>query len=319
MSRRNQQSPSQDRQSHSKGHRPRGRRDNTRPPQRRSSPDASTTESDDPTISRRDVLNTVGAVGVTSVGIMAAAGRAGPPSFGGGNSPCEEGALLAKYEVEDGEFVFEKGRDSLNIDGDEISLSITDTKEDSEILGFHWESNPAGIFDVTCVRVKTGEGVYEQCGDWRTSGDFHVQNHDDSDPLQAISWVSFCMSDVFWQVDFATDAAYPFDDDLDWTEHYEGGPFLAAAVKEESGIVNLKGSNFHDGVSLQGNEFDIDSGSVTARFTVEHEITLNLASFELPGPWKRSEIDGSSFLYQVKERTFEPGEVHELTVDIPHI
>jgi hypothetical protein len=177
---------------------------------------------------RRSVLRAIGAGGVGSVGLAGAVsgrsdGKGGPNGKGKPGSksssrtrhngcPCPDGqTLLAKYEVQDGEFVFEKGRETLGVDGDQFTFSevVTKNGEDDEIVGFDWDS---GSLCVTSVTVKYGpetetvdvcEDATDECDVIQnegcagsTCGSVAVEEY-------AVSYVAFCTR-VLWQLDLVT-------------------------------------------------------------------------------------------------------------------
>lgn len=304
--------------------------------------------------SRRALLKKVGAVAVASGGVFAAAGAGGKPDWAG-NGPCD-GALLAKYEVEDGEFLYEKG------EGDVLSFDIADTKDGDEILAFDWEvtglnylsglnvfqhpfSSTLSYLYISSVIVKTGDGTFHiqtNDSDENNMGEVDVRNLDDAGPNEAVSFVAFCY-DVYWQVDFATDEVVLSNIDSLTGEYtkpsaYSGDTrIMAAAVKHDAcppttgeglnhqcqnGIENPRYmKNGRHGVHITNSKFDISTGLVSVEFEVNRNnpIGMSLASFEMPGPWHSGEINGYSVLFDATEGTFAPGNTHEMTINIPTV
>lgn len=115
----------------------------------------------------------------------------GPPADAKNTCP-EDAAMLAKYEVEGGEFVYEKDSDYLEA-GDAFEFSVTETKDGDEVLAFE-VTDPEGVYDIYTLSVKTGDGVFRKEID-DTSGEFNAAEFDDSPPVQAISNVTTAIDD----------------------------------------------------------------------------------------------------------------------------
>jgi hypothetical protein len=298
-----------------------------------------------PPVTRRHVLRTIGAGSLlaTVPGTAAAEGNIGPlhdadetddqrtrAEPGGGDrsgqvkNTCPEGtALLAKYNLDDnGEFVFETGREELGIDGTEITISnvVTKPSEPSQVVGFDWD---AGVYDVHSVGVKFGTEVERwSLDDPATTGTIDVRDrYQGEQPIPAISNVIFCIR-VHWQVDFGIGpvlnpprygngsgdselvmAAFGRSPESDqYDENPAVGPYVT-----------------HKPIRILGepDRFDLSDGTATVRFAVigSESVPVHLASFETPGRFKGSEIR-SQVLLESAELVADPG-VHELEVPLP--
>lgn len=288
---------------------------------------------------RRNAIRMLGAGAlISSMGRVAAEGNIGsldePDDTVEGQPPnssdkpvqntCPEGTtLLAKYNLgEGGEFVFEKGRDGLGIDGTELTFSNLETKtsEPGEVLGFDWESD---VYDVHSVGVKFGNNVTRWTTDGeQTTGSVDIRERYEGDPVPAISNVIFCI-EVHWQVDFGlgpllTPPAYKSNGRAD--------DLLMAALGQDPesddyrrnpSISRLDGKP----VTVLGDpdQFDISGDTVSVMFSVtgSEPLELHLASFETPGPFEYEETS-SQVLFDSREVTLEPG-VHQLEISLPTV
>ena len=85
----------------------------------------------------------------------------GPPECVKNTCPGRT-VLLAKHEVKDGKFVFEKDGEYLKV-GDVFDLTIMDTKDGGEVLGFEVSNAEQvgdcneGVYNVHTLSVKTGD------------------------------------------------------------------------------------------------------------------------------------------------------------------
>jgi hypothetical protein len=296
-------------------------------------------------VTRRRVLRTIGAGSAlaTISGTAAAEGNIGP--LGGSNgthdpyartergigarsepveNTCPEGTtLLAKYNLDDsGEFVFETGREELDVDGSEITISnvVTKPSEPSQVVGFDWD---AGVYDVHSVGVKFGTEVERWSTDGAsTAGTVDVREMYQGDPpVPAISNVIFCVR-VHWQVDFGVG---PVLNPPNYGNDSEESELVLAAFgrSPEDGQYDENPAVgpyvTHRPIRIVGepDEFDISDGTATVRFAVvgSETVTVHLASFETPGPFTGSEID-SQVLFGSAETVAGPG-FHELEVPLP--
>ena len=276
-------------------------------------------------VTRRTILGVSG--GVIGAGALSSTvtangqGNSGGPPGGGppggppdGKNTCPEGTvLLAKYEVEGDEFVFEKDSDYLGV-GDAFDLTVTKTKDgdDGEILAFEIE-DPLGVYDIRTLSVKAGPNVFRKQID-DTDGEFDAEEFDDSPPVQAISNVLVCAR-VWWQVDFGRgEVPEPPDYDL------EDLPYAATGNGTEDTITNPSVNradfprfDYVDVVEPPGIEIDLDEGTATIEFKNNTAEQMHLASFETPGEFSLGEIEFQR-LFDVKHTTDEEG---TLTIDIP--
>lgn len=273
---------------------------------------------------RRRIIKTAG--GVIAIGSMAGVGSAqgGPPDHAnddgkdnGGppadakNTCPDDAALLAKYVVEGGEFVFEKDGDYLEA-GDAFEFTVTETNEDGEILAFEIE-DPEGVYDIYQLSVKTGDGIFPK-GIEGTSGEFDVREFDDSPPVQAISNVIVCAR-VWWQVDFGRgEVPQPPSYDFDDLPYAATGNGTEASIDNPS--VNRDDFSKFDYVNViepPGLDIDLDEGTATIEFDQNTADKMHLASFEVPGEFGLGELS--------KQKTFDVVYTSDtagtLTVDIP--
>lgn len=241
---------------------------------------------------------------------------------GSAKNECPEGTtLLAKYEVDDsGKVVFEKGRDSLNIDGSEIRFSNIVYKEDGEIVSFDWDSGP---YDVHTVSVKAGQNIWQDEVKG-TSGRFDLREFDTDGPVQAVSNVIFCI-EVCWQLDFGRgDIPIP----PNYSPNRTNDLFLSASCErvDVDRIPNNPGLNRIDPDDpvvvkpVDGEvKFDLSTpGTATIYFEVkEGEMPdLHLACFEIPGPFIRDEVGAQVLFDSIEKDNVAPGH-YEWTVDLP--
>jgi len=293
---------------------------------------------EDGNVSRRNIIKTgTGLVALGAVPQVTGAkpgrgngnnGRGNGNGNGGGppadaKNTCPEGTvLLAKYEVRDGEFVFEKDSDYLEA-GDSFEFTIERTKDGGEIVAFTVE-DPEGIYDIKELSVKTGEGVFRQTVNG-TEGTFDAADYDNDGPVQAVSNVLLC-AEVLWQLDFGRGQ-------VPEPPRYSDGRIddLVLAAKGngtedsiENPITNYdeaddnSSDRSRDFVNVvpEPEQFDIGLSAGTAFIEFEDNTAdrLHLASFETPGPYRAPEIE-SQELYDVAYFT-ESGE-GSLTVDLP--
>lgn len=279
-------------------------------------------------ITRRSTLQSIAAGTALIGGLGTGVGAAGESSK---VDPCEDcGSLLTKYEWEDGGFVWEKGRDSLNIDGDDFEITVTETNEEGEPLAFEWASvdplDSGGLYDATCLTVKTGEGVFKvDCG-WRTSGSFDARNYDDDDPVQAISNLALCIRCAFWQVDFGvgpvpelyTDGEYPRD------EYNDGERWLLAAqthgrgTGECSDLSKWTVNEDNSDAVVVGDRIQIndDLSEATIAFEVLEREHVHFGAWEMPGPFDKSEMEFGPRYDLIEVEDLEPGD-YEWTIALP--
>jgi hypothetical protein len=283
---------------------------------------------------RRHVLRAigVGAALTSGAGTAVAEGNIGnldgsndeaeTPPKGQVKNTCPEGTtLLAKYNVdENGAFVFEKGRDGLDIDGSEITFSNVETKpsEPGEVLAFDWDSS---VYDVSSIGVKFGTSVERwDVGD-ETTGTIDVRDRSEGEmPVKAISNVIFCI-EVHWQVDFGLG---PLLTPPAYKDNGRASDLLMAAFgqypedgqyEQNPSIDRLDGKP----ITVLGDpdQFDVSGGTATVRFAVtgSESLTVHLASFETPGPFEYDEVP-SQVRFDSTEVVVDPG-FNELEVDLP--
>lgn len=292
--------------------------------------------------SRREWLRSLGLVtGTLALGGGIVSAAPGKPDDGengnGGNGPpddvkneCPEGtALLAKYEYRNGSLVFEKGRDSLDVDGSEIDITVTATNEEGEILAFEWDASFGDDgdegYDVHTVSVKAGRNVYSESID-AVAGSFDLRERDEAGPVQALSNVIFCV-EVYWQVDFGTG-------DAPETPYYapptQSDKLILAATGGDDGVEIVNPSagprNRPPSLALDENEFDIDvdEDTATIRFSISSmmgaPLDLHLTSYETPGPYA---FDDDEVERQVRFDSVEMDDLSggdfEWTVDLPSL
>lgn len=281
--------------------------------------------------SRRSVISTAGGIAVTGSIPGAVSGKSnnngrgngngrkdkqddenggGPPS--GGKNTCPEGTvLLAKYEIEGGEFKFEKDSGFLEA-GDAFDLTVTETKEDKEVLAFDFNSID-DVYDVHTISVKTGAGVFRKPVD-SYEGSFDAQEYDDEGPVQAISNVLLC-SKVFWQADLGIR-------DVPQTPNYEDADasLVRAALGNSTSPTKAEnptedGGGFPDIGADEEFNIDFDEGTIEIGFTGNTDSQkIHLASFERPGPFKGEK----EFQYQdLFDTEFSSSTEDTLRVDIP--
>lgn len=288
-------------------------------------------ENQDSRFSRRSVIHTVSGIAVTSSISGVVSGRAnkngrgngngrkgkqgdnnggGPPT--GGKNTCPKGtALLAKYEVEGGEFRFEEGSDFLEA-GDSFDFTVTETKEDKEVLAFDFTSID-DVYDVHTISVKTGAGVFRKSID-DYEGSFDAQEHDGEGPVQAVSNVLLC-SKVFWQADLGIG-------DVPEPPNYSAADakLVRAALGNSTSPTKAENPTGDGGGSPDigaDEEFDIDfdAGTIEIGFTGNTDSQkIHLASFERPGPFKGER----EFQYQdLFDTAVSTSTEDTLSVDIP--
>lgn len=280
-------------------------------------------------IDRRTVLKgTAAATGAGVVGLSGFTGTVGAKGHKGGSEPCEGcGGLLAKYEWDEeaGEFDFEKGRDSLAIDKDDFTFSNMDWKEeDNEILGFDWSSE-YGIYDATCLTVKTGAGTFQKDGTWRNSGSFDVTEYDDEPPYQAVSYVALCIECAFWQVDFGTGTVPTLytegEEPRDTYGNSDERTLLAAATRGRYGrgcdYVETKTWDANPNVVVD--DFEVNPGDqATVTFTVKETEHVHFGTWEMPGPFDKNEIPWGPRYDLIDEESLGPGS-YNWTIDLPSV
>ena len=252
----------------------------------------------------------------------------GPPSSA--KNTCSDGlVLLAKYEIRDGSFVYEKDSNFLST-GDAFNLTAEATKDGGEVLAFSF-NDPSKDYDVREISVKTGDGIFKKtltgnagdkggdADDGTFMGSFNARNYDRSDPVQAVSNVLLC-SKVFWQVDFGigpVPSTADYDDQPDST-------LLRAALGDstdrQESITDdgeLEDKNSYKGVSIPStSKFSVNwsTGTVELGFKNMEKRQVHLVSFERPGPFGGdSEFDAQE-RFDAVTTTDASG---TLTVDIP--
>lgn len=238
-------------------------------------------------------------------------GQGGPPS--GTKNTCPDGTvLLAKYEVSGGSFVFEKDSGYLEV-GDTFDFTVTETKDDGEILAFE-VCDSEGVYDIHTLSVKTGAGVFREEVD-DTCSTFDAREHDDSGPVQAISNVIICAK-VWWQVDFGR-GEVPIPPDYRGSGRGDDLVLAATGDGTDESVENpsLDRDGSDDFVEVPAGEFDVDldAGTVSVTFEENTADKLHLASFETPGEYDNSEIEFQD-LHAKTTTTTESG---TMTVDIP--
>jgi len=298
--------------------------------------------------SRRSVISTAGGIAaIGSIpGIVSAAGTkngrgkgngrkdkqddnkgGGPPSDA--KNTCPDGtALLAKYEVNNGEFKFEKDSDFLEV-GDAFDFTITETKEGEEVLAFEVE-DASSTYDITTLSVKTGEGVFEEEGE-DYFRHFDARDYDDSDPVQAISNVLLCSS-VYWQADlgFGEPPAIAdyneskaellratLGDSTNESVSTTCDGYLSPGEENDDCTFNDIGERpSYEGVKITSEpEFDVNwnEGTITVDFNNENNRRVHLVSFERPGPFNSRE----EFAAQQRFDAASTTSGGPLTIDIP--
>lgn len=298
-------------------------------------------------LTRRAALKTVGGT-FALLGASGVATANGPPEGAGngppegtGNGPpgearnnscaCPDGTvLLAKYEVEDGELVYEKDGDFLNV-GDDYTFEVTDTKDDGEILGFEVETDDTtdDIYPFDGLTVKTGEGCYQKTAllsdenmslEGGQSETFDARNFDEDDPVQAVSNVQICTRPS-WQADFGTGPvpeppAYgqSADSELIMAEFGTGRTDPDASDPDKDERPGDFGVDVSDG-------FDVEDGTISVEFAVaEDDTDLHLAVFNKPGPGNEIELPPENQeLHDKQRKTYTEGEGDTLTVDLPSV
>jgi hypothetical protein len=238
----------------------------------------------------------------------------GPPP--GTKNTCPDGTvLLAKYEVEDGKFVFEKSSDFLEA-GDAFEFTINKTKDGGEVLAFSFK-DPKEVYDIHTASVKTGAGIFEKeftgtdsKGDYE--GSFDARTKDDDGPVQAISNVLLC-SKVFWQVDLGVG-------EVPQPPNYSNSDatLLRAALGDSTGKSMTTGDGLGTYKGIESDmEFDFGDGTATIGFSGNTDgRRVHLASFERPGPFNSTK--NTEFGFQdLFDSVSTTSESMTLTVDVP--
>lgn len=287
---------------------------------------------DDKTTSstRRTVIGAAGsALALGAVPGLASAGGKGKGGGDNGGGPpsdaknsCPEGTvLLAKYEVEEGEFVFEEDSDFLET-GDVFEFTITDTKDGGEVLAFDFEDSK-GAYDVHTISVKTGAGVFQKSfeEEKKYRGSFDAKKFDTEDPVQAVSNVLIC-SKVFWQVDLGI-REIPEPPNYSQSDSI----LLLAAIGDSTGQRKNPSAGSTEGEYQLDEDtkitfdskFDIpeEGGTANIHFSGNDEgKNIHLASFERPGPFDTTSREG--FTYQdLFDSVSTTGASETLEVDLP--
>lgn len=270
-------------------------------------------------LSRRTLLKAAGAGVALSVG-MSGVGSARPTT-------CPEGlTLLAKYNTGDPdgdgeeEFVFEKGRESLNVGAGSITFFNVVRKE-GEVVSFEFDASP---YYVNSITVKAGPNTYTKVIEGE-SGSFDVREFDDQGPVQAISNVLFC-KDVFWQLDFG-------EGEPEQPPRYgdESPSDLILAALSDRQIDTFQNPSFGpdgspngDAIELLNDYFenlddtkltDEDATDAKIRFGKANEsFAVHIAAWEMPGPFDRGDLD-DQVLYD-SDTTSAAGDL-ELEVSLP--
>jgi hypothetical protein len=238
-------------------------------------------------------------------------GSGGPPSDA--RNTCPDGTvLLAKYELEDGRFVYETESEFLEA-GDAFDLAATGTKDGGEVLAFEF-GDPQEVYDIHTVSVKTGAGVFQKAVE-DYEGSFDARDYDEDDPVQAVSNVLLC-SKVFWQVDFGI-GEVPEPPDYSKSDAL----LLRAGLGESTDDIEKTtddGLGTYRGIEPDP-EFAVDfaAGTVEIGFRGNTDgRRLHLASFERPGPFESTKSTEFEYqdLFDASDTTAEAG---TLTVDIP--
>lgn len=297
-------------------------------------------------ISRRTWLRTL-SIATAGLALGGSGVAAATPGNGNGNrngnedgtgngdnvkNECPEGTtLLAKYEFDDdtGELVFEKGRESLNIDGSEITFSNIVTKDGNEIVAFDWDSGP---YDVAYVGVKAGQNVWKQEVN-ATSGTFDLRTFDEEGPVQAVSNIIFCI-EICWQVDFGRgDVLLP----PDYAEEGRKADLLLAAtcdrIGDDGNPTGLRNGELNrlylsenalpgktePIFTVENEQFNLETpGKASITFTIngDEPQDLHLACFEIPGPYQRGEVGAQVLFDSIEMDDVAPGP-YTWTVDLP--
>ena len=288
-------------------------------------------DNQDNRVSRRSVISIAGGIAVTGSipGVVSGRGNGngrgnghgrkdkqddndggGPPS--GAKNTCPEGTvLLAKYEIEDGAFNFEKDSGFLEA-GDAFDLTVTETKENEEVLAFDFDSVD-DVYDVHTISVKTGAGVFRKTVD-NYEGSFDAREYDSEGPVQAISNVLLC-SKVFWQADLGIgDVPQPpnySESDAKLVRAALGNSTPPTKAENPTG----DGGGFPDIGADEEFDIDFDEGTIEIGFTGNTDSQkIHLASFERPGPFKGKR----EFQYQdLFDTEFSNSTEDTLRVDIP--
>ena len=143
-----------------------------------------------PSLPRRTYLAAIGAATTLGLGGLAYTAseptQAQPPvSVQRGANECDPpNQLLAKWEWDDGQFVFEKG------DQDAVTITNVELDEEGEPVGVTYEANQP----VCTVSIKAGQLVIEFPGN-TTGGSIDLRDFDTlfDGPVRAISNIAFCI------------------------------------------------------------------------------------------------------------------------------
>lgn len=258
------------------------------------------------------------------MGVSGFSGAAGAKGHKGGNDPCGEcGELLTKYEYDEdaGEFVWEKGRDTLGINGDEFDITVTKTNEDGEPLCIEVKSiehRDVGepIYDFSCSTVKSGQDIDQEEYEWASSFT-HCQEK------YAISNFTLCISEVYWQWDWGTgpvvDLHTEDPDDRTWYQANSNDDRHLLAAMQGGGDVEGN-TSFTDLAGLVENVTytAVDESTLEIEFDVvgDESLDLHLYSQEWPGPSGDNWEIPWGPLYDINEGTFE-GTENSISVNIP--
>lgn len=305
-------------------------------------------DNSEPIVNRRSVLKTIGvtALGSGGVGLSSAKGSGGNGgSLPNGNGPpgkscedCPDGTdeLFAKYEFEDGEFVFEKGDDVVDItyEYDDDTYNKDGEKGEPNFIEFE-----ADGYVIQHVCVYGGRDTEEGSDDGGLT-EFSSNLENPGGQEAAISNVVFCGIEepdpVYWQVDFGLGSEPP--EPPFYSEKEE--EFVMAAVGN-SDRVSFNPSCFveNEDVDVVDEEFEFDDEDdptkVKVTFDVDvgsgEERDLHLAVFTRPpNDLSEFEEDGNCLLdeedeelgideqelIEVDSGSFGPGK-DSLEIDLP--
>lgn len=272
-------------------------------------------------IHRRTIMRSA----IAGAGLAGISGLSSATPGHGGYDPCEGcGSLLTKYEWadpdEDGEyeFVFEKGRDNLDINGDEFDLTVT-TDDEGEPTKVKVESilGPCSgdpIYHFDCGTVKAGP----EARSLDTDAGTHVTTIE-ADDKYAISNFALCISEVHWQWDLGTGPAVDFYDEGCRSDVYDDEELLASYNRsgyDDQGATDRSGN--YPNVTFKEAVYSDGPKAVTVWFEVQNEDEeLHLVSQELPDD---SRLDTIPFgpMYDTVDDVFGVGE-HSMTVELPSL
>lgn len=274
-------------------------------------------------VSRRAVLTSSAMVlggGALTTTATASNGRGSNGGAGNGRCSCPDGRkLLAKYEANQtsGEFEFEEGDERFDVDGSVVRFDDIVTKEDdeNEILAFSWDSSP---FHVKTVKIKAGDNCLSVPTEEETSGRIDIRELIDENPIPAISNVQFCKI-VYYQVDFVVE-----DEPIEPPRYGGEGLISALTGNSEKDVVELRRFGNYRLLEDEEDGWEIsvssDGTQASVDFTLDEQPAepLLLASYEIPGPLDKSEIE-VQVLVDSETGEFDAGDSGSLSVELPQV